>query len=103
MTTVSPRVLELEERLSQVKEEIAKQEEQERRVSLVVGTFEKLHRALEGCLTEAETQVVNGMYLFLHIDRAGNGLNVDMVRNIPSTTDKGQGTQLAKLLEGIEG
>lgn len=100
-TTVdrSKKVRELEEQVARVREEIAEEEERERRVSLFVGAFDKLKKVLVGCLTEEERQAVNGMYLFLHIDGAGTSLNVDMVRNLPSATDKGQGPDLLRQIE----
>ncbi|KKK83703.1 hypothetical protein LCGC14_2790710, partial [marine sediment metagenome] len=58
--------------------------------------------ALMGCLTEEEAEAVSGMYLFLHIDRPGSALCVDMVREMPSGTDKAQSNKLEKDLAQAE-
>lgn len=86
----------LEKQLVKVKGEIAQEMEAERRKELVLAAYSRLAKALRDVLTPEECQAVDGMYLFLH--RAGGDLNVDLVRDVPSPTDKGQGEKLDKLL-----
>ena len=87
----------LEKQLARVNGEIAQEMEVERRKELTLAAYSRLAKALRDALTPEERQAVDGMYLFLHRD-AGGDLNVDLVRDVPSPTDRGQGEKLDKLL-----
>ena len=87
----------LEKQRAWVEAEIAKEQEKDRRVALANSAYSKLREALARALTEEEQHAVAGMYLFLHRD-GGSALLVDLVRNIPSITDRGQGAELDRLL-----
>ncbi|MFC1979144.1 hypothetical protein ACFLVP_04070 [Chloroflexota bacterium] len=65
--------------------------------------YSKLCNAIRGCLDDEEKAVVNGMYLFLHLDfPEDNNLHIDMVRNIPSSTDIRQYAEFKKSLTAAE-
>jgi len=87
----------LERQLARVNGEIEKEMEVERRKEVALAAYSKLKKALGETLTPEERQAVDGMYLFLHRD-AGGSLNVDLVRNVPSATDRGQGAKMDAVL-----
>ena len=89
---MTSKVQQLEGEMVKVQAEIARQVEIEKRHAVVMGAYEKLRTALCHALSEEEMQAVSGMYLFLHIDQGG--LNVDMVRDAPSDTDRGHSQKL---------
>jgi len=89
------KVQELEERLAKVQAQIAQERGVERRQAVALSAYSKMRQAMRDCLTDEERQAVDGMYLFLH---GGGSLCVDLLRNVPSSTDKGQGKALEKVL-----
>ena len=91
------KIEELQRQLEKVNGQIAEEMEVERRKEVALRAYEKLRTVLRDALTPEERQAVDGMYLFLHRD-AGGDLNVDMVRNVPSATDRGQGAKLDAVL-----
>lgn len=95
-------VEELEEQLEQVKAQIAIETEAERRRGVVMAAYGKLQQNIMDNLTPEERAAVSGMYLFLHVDHDGGALHVDMVRNVPSATDKGQHEKLEKMMSRAE-
>ena len=78
------RVARLQKELERVRADIAEAERVERRCRLVQSAYAKLRRELGKTLTSEERDAVDGAYLFLH------GTNVDLVRHIPSGTDRGE-------------
>lgn len=86
----------LEKRLARVNDQIAEEEAYQLRIETVLSAKRKIEGMVISSLTEEEKTAVNGMYLFFH------GMCVDIVRNIPSSTDKGQGQQFIKQLEKAE-
>lgn len=94
------KVAELEGKLLKVNGEIAKEREVERRKELAISAYSKLSQALRIALTAEERQAVDGMYLFLHVDLGS--LSVDLVRNVPSASDKGQ-SEMPKVWRGDGG
>jgi len=86
----SVRIAELEKQLEKVKKDIAEQNKLERHWMIIQSAYAKLEQELGKTLTPEEYDAVDGMYLFLH-----SGC-VDMVRTIPSTTDKGEGKAFLK-------
>jgi len=87
------RIEELKKRLDKVKGQIAEEEELERRVALVQSAFAKLKREMGKTLTSEEYQAIDGAYIFLHSG------SVDLVRHVPSATDKGESKELEKILD----
>jgi len=87
------RIEELKKRLAKVKGQIAEEEKFERRWQLVQSAFTKLKRELGKTLTREEYQAIDGAYIFLH-----SGF-VDLVRHVPSATDKGENKKLEKILD----
>jgi hypothetical protein len=87
------RIAELEKQLAKVRKDIAEQEKFEKWLATVRRAFDKLKAEMGKTLTREEYQAIDGVYIFLH-----NG-NVDMVRSIPSATDKGEGTKYLEKLD----
>lgn len=87
------KIAKLEKTLSKVKKDIAEEERIEKRCALVQSAYAKLKRELGKSLTPEEYQAIEGIYLFLH------GGCVDMIRHIPSSTDRGEGKRLEKDLD----
>ena len=87
------RVERLRKQLERVKGQIAEEEEFERRWQLVHSAFTKLKKELGKTLTREEYQAIDGAYIFLHSG------SVDLVRHVPSPTDKGESKRLEKVLD----
>jgi len=92
----SARIAELEKLLEKVKKDIAEQERLEKRWVLVYSAFAKLKREMFQTLTPEEREAMDGAYIFLH-----SGC-VDLVRQIPSATSKGEDQRLEKDLNTAE-
>ncbi len=86
----------LEKQQARVAAEIAAEQEVVGRINLVLSAKEKLQQLVIDTLTPEELNAVHGMYLFLH------GHCFDIVRKIPSSTDKGQGEKFTAVLEKVE-
>ncbi len=86
----------LERQRAKVAGEIALEQETVDRINRVASAKDKLQRLVFSTLTPEEVAAVNGMYLFLH------GNCFDIVRKIPSATDKGQGEKFTAVLEKAE-
>lgn len=82
---MTSKVGELQRKLEKVNGEIERERQAERRKELAISAYSKLCQALRIALTNEERQAVDGMYLYLHVDLGS--LSVDLVRNIPSSTD----------------
>ncbi|MGD0794292.1 MAG: hypothetical protein ABR958_01685 [Dehalococcoidales bacterium] len=87
------RIAELEKQLEKVRKDIAEQEKVENYWRTFNGAFAKLKAKLFKTLTPEERACMDGAYLFLH---AGC---VDLVRSLPSATDKGEGNQFLDKVE----
>ncbi len=87
------RITELEKQLEKVRKDIAEQQKLEKHWQTFNRAFSKLKVELLKTLTPEELACMDGAYLFLH------GGCVDLVRTLPSTTDKGEGP---KFLDKIE-
>ena len=92
----SARIAELGKLLEKVKKDIAEQERLEKRWQLVYSAFTKLKREMFQTLTPEEREAMDGAYIFLH-----SGC-VDLVRQIPSDTSKGEEQRLEKDLSTAE-
>ncbi len=92
----SARIAELEKQLAKVRKDIAEQERLEKRWQLVYSAFTKLKREMFQTLTPEEREAMDGAYIFLH-----SGC-VDLVRQIPSDTSKGEDQRLEKDLSTAE-
>lgn len=90
------RVAALEKELKKVRESIEEQERLDRRYKLYQTAYDKLKRELFKTLTQEERDAIDGAYLFLH-----SGL-VDIVREIPSATSRGEDLRLDKDLRTVE-
>lgn len=90
------RIEALQKQLEKVQKDIAEQQRLEERWALVQSAYTKLRRELGKTLTREEYQAINGIYLFIHSG------NVDMVREIPSATSKGEDKQLLRDLDMAE-
>jgi len=87
------RIDALQKQLAKVQGQIAEEEKAERQVALVQSAFAKLKRELGKTLTSEEYQAIDGAYIFLH-----SGC-VDLVRHVPSATDKGESKRLEQVLD----
>ena len=87
------KITELEAQLAKVRKEIEKEQELERRWRLLETAYSKLRKELGKTLTPEEYQAIDGAYLFLH------GGCVDLMRHIPSNTDRGEGKRLEKVMD----
>jgi hypothetical protein len=87
------RIAELEKQLEKVRKDIVEQEKLEKHWRMFNRAFTKLKAELFQTLTPEEKECMDGAYLFLH------GSSVDLVRYLPSATDKGEGK---KFLEKVE-
>ncbi len=85
-----PRIDALQKQLAKVHKDIAEQERLEKRYATVHRAFAKLKREMGKTLTREEYQAIDGVYIFLH-----SGC-VDMVRQIPSATSRGEDRQLER-------
>lgn len=99
--TKSPEELEekktkLQRQLAKVTAEIAAEEATEARLAAVLSAKRKIENLVIGSLTDEERLAVNGMYLFFH------STCVDIVRKIPSSTDKGLGEKFIATMEKAE-
>jgi hypothetical protein len=90
------RIAELEKELKKVRESIEEQERLDKRYATVQRAFDKLKRELFKTLTPEERDAIDGAYIFLHSG------SVDLVRNIPSATSKGEDLRLDKDLRTVE-
>lgn len=90
------RIDQLEKQLVKVRKDIAEEERLEKRWATVKSAFAKLKRELGKSLTREEYNAIDGIYLFLH-----SGC-LDMVRQVPSSTSRGEDTQLLKDLDTAE-
>jgi hypothetical protein len=86
----------LNRELEKVKRDIAEQERLENRYMLYQSAYDKLRRELTKTLTLEERDAIDGAYIFLHSG------SVDIVRNIPSATSKGEDVKLEKDLSMAE-
>lgn len=84
------RIAELEKQLAKVRKDIAEQERLDKWFNTVQTAFAKLKREMGKTLTDEEWRAIDGAYIFLH-----SGC-VDLVRTIPSATDKGEGKRFEK-------
>ena len=91
-----PRIDALQKQLAKVQKDITEQERVEKRLALVESAFAKLKREMGKSLTREEYQAIDGIYLFLH-----SGC-VDMVRQVPSATSKGEDKRLERDLDTAE-
>ena len=87
------KIAEMEAQLAKVRKEIEKQQELERHWQILETAFNKLRKELGKTLTREEYQAIDGAYLFLH------GGCVDLVRHIPSNTDRGEGKRLESVMD----
>lgn len=90
------RVAQLEKQLERVRKDITEQERLDKRWALVEGAFNKLMREMGKTLTHEEWEAIDGAYIFLHSGK------VDLVRQIPSATSKGEDRRLEKDLNTAE-
>ena len=90
------RIATLEKQLAKLKKDIIEQERIEKRDALVKSAYAKLCKEMGKTLTSEEYRAIDGSYIFLH-----SGL-VDMVRQIPSATSKGEDKKLLKDLDTAE-
>jgi predicted RNase H-like nuclease (RuvC/YqgF family) len=90
------RITELEKELKKVRDSIEEQERLDRRYATVQRAFDKLKRELFKTLTREELDAIDGAYLFLHSG------SVDLVRNVPSATSRGEDLALDKDLRTVE-
>lgn len=86
----------LEKRLARVTEQIAEEEATQSRIETILSAKRKIEGMVLNSLTPEERALVDGMYLFFH------GGCVDIIRSIPSSTDKGQGQRFIKTLSKAE-
>ena len=87
------KIAELEAQLAKVRKEIEREEELERHWQLLETAYNKLKKEMGKTLTREEYDAIDGAYIFLH-----SGC-VDLVRHIPSNTDKGEGKRLEKVMD----
>lgn len=90
------RIAKLQKELDRCQTDIVEADRVENRSQLVQSAYKKLRRALFANMTSEEREAVDGMYLFLH------GTNVDMIRQIPSGTDRGEHRKLERDLTMAE-
>jgi len=90
------RIEALHKQLAKVQKDIAEQERVEKRLALVKSAYAKLRRELGKTLTPEEYEAIDGIYLFVH-----SGC-VDMIRDIPSATSKGEDKRLERDLDTAE-
>ena len=90
------RIEALQKQLAKVQKDIAEQERVEKRLALVKSAYAKLRRELGKTLTPEEYEAIDGIYLFVH-----SGC-VDMIRDIPSATSKGEDKRLERDLDTAE-
>jgi len=90
------RIAKLQKELERVKADIGEADRVERRSQLVQSAYHKLRRELVQTLTREERDAIDGIYLFLHSG------SVDMVRHVPSGTDKGEHRKLERDLTMAE-
>ena len=90
------RIDALQKQLARVQKDIAEQERLEKRWATVQSAFAKLKREMGKTLTREEYEAIDGIYLFLH-----SGC-VDMVRQIPSATSRGEDKRLERDLDMAE-
>jgi len=90
------RIAKLQKELERCQADIVEADRVERRSQLVQSAYRKLKRELAQTLTREERDAIDGSYLFLH---AGC---VDMVRHVPSNTDKGEHRKLERDLTMAE-
>ena len=90
------RIAKLQRELERCQADIVEADRVERRSQLVQSAYRKLRRELGKSLSPEEREAIDGIYLFLH------GTNVDMIRQIPSGTDKGEHRKLERDLTMAE-
>jgi len=84
------RIAELEKELARVRRDIEETRRVNARVALLESAFAKLKREMLQTLTREEMDAVMGAYIFIHRD------GIDLVRQIPSGTSRGEDKQLLK-------
>ncbi len=87
------RIAQLETQLARVRNEAEMEAEMERHYQTIQRAFAKLKAEMGKTLTIEERQALDGAYIFLH-----SGC-VDVVRSIPSATDKGEGNRFLEKLD----
>jgi hypothetical protein len=90
------RIAELEKQLAKVRKDIAEQEKLEKWYATVQRAFAKLRQEMGKTLTAEEYQAIDGAYIFLH-----SGC-LDMVRQIPSATSKGEDKRFLEKMDTAE-
>jgi hypothetical protein len=90
------RIAELGKQLEKVRADITEQERLEKRWATIQSAFAKLKRELGKTLTNEERDAIDGAYIFLHSGQ------VDLVRQLPSSTSKGEDRSLLKDLRTVE-
>jgi hypothetical protein len=88
-------IAKLETRVAFYQEKIAEFEALEKRAKMAYSTQALFQTAYDG-LTLEEKAAINGMYLFIH-----SGM-VDMVKEQPSATDRGEGREFVKMMAKAE-
>jgi len=91
-----PRIEALQKQLAKVRKDIAEQERLEKKWATVQNAFTKLKRELGKTLTREEYDAIDGAYIFLH-----SGF-VDLVRQLPSATSRGEDRALLNDLDTAE-
>jgi len=91
-----PRIEALQKQLAKVRKDIAEQERLEKRWATIESAFAKLKRELGKTLTSEEYEAMDGAYIFLH-----SGF-VDLVRQLPSATSRGEDRALLNDLDTAE-
>jgi len=84
------RIAKLQKELVRCQADLVEAERVENRSQLVQSAYKKLRRELGKSLSPEEREAIDGIYLFLH------GTNVDMIRQIPSGTDRGEHRKLER-------
>lgn len=87
------RIEALRKQLAKVCVQVDDERRLENRCALIQSAFGKLKAQLRSILTPEEYSAIDGAYIFIH------GTFVDMVRHIPSATDKGEGVRFEKMLD----
>lgn len=90
---MTSKVEDMEKELARVRGQVAELQELERKCALVSRTFDRIRTYLLEGFTAEELAVVDGVYLHLH-----DGM-VDMVRHLPSDTDRGEGKRFLEMVD----